>query len=169
MKLTQFFVTRLSDCGMTEVMGYRAVSAASSDQRTVSDNEDQTTGSPYEKRDTRQDNSSKTNVTNTRVCGAEPGPIRLTFSTLPSHIREKLLDRQKGKGRDFSWQTNDLRIEFGCVIGAMIWICILFYWTDDYRWTETPVTLVWRFFWMACLIWALLLEYWGCGVGKGFR
>ena len=69
----------------------------------------------------------------------KPGPIRLTFSTLPSHIREKLLDRQKGKGRHFSWQTKDMRIEFGCVIGALIWICILFYWTDDYRWTETQL------------------------------
>jgi len=122
-----------------EVMGYRAASATSGAQRTVRNNEDQTTGSSYEKRDSRQHNSSKTDAQTEESAVRKPGPIRLTFSTLPSHIREKLLDRQKGKGRHFSWQTKNLRIEFGCVIGALIWIGTLFYWTDDYRWTETQL------------------------------
>jgi hypothetical protein len=62
------------------------------------------------------------------------GPSYLLFSDLPSTVKDRLLERQRGNGEQLPWRTKTLNIEFACIAGSVAWLGLLFYWTNDYRW-----------------------------------
>ena len=64
------------------------------------------------------------------------GPTRLRFSILPTAVQQRLLARQRGLREQLALRTDSLKPELALLGGALIWIGILFYSSNDYRWSE---------------------------------
>ncbi len=63
----------------------------------------------------------------------------LKFDSLPKQIQERLLEKQRGGGEGFAFKTASILSAPFFIAIAFVWIAIVFYFADDYLWSNFQV------------------------------
>jgi curved DNA-binding protein CbpA len=115
-------------------LGYRSEPSTLFDESKAQNEtrDAKTQSSPKHGRSSSKQSDSRTQ----KASNSKSGPTHLSFTNLPSDVQKKLTQRLQGKGRHFRWPAKLPWLEFAFIAGAIFWICILFYWTKDYRWKQ---------------------------------
>lgn len=119
-------------------MGYRNSSVPPSASKTTRTQENESQTEPKQKQQHEPPKrSAETNEEESHEeARPQRGPTYLRFNGLPSEVKERLLDRQSGRGRHLVWRTKTLRVQLGFLTFAAGWTVAVFYLSNDYRWTR---------------------------------